>query len=215
MYRKFVKRFFDVSIALLGLLIFSPLFLIISIAVKFDSPGPVLFRQKRIKKDKDFFYILKYRTMKTETPKDLPAHLLSNPDCCVTRVGRILRRTSLDEIPQLFNILSGSMSIVGPRPALYNQFELIEERDKYEANSVQPGLTGWGQVQGRNEESAEVKASWDGFGVQNMSFLFDAKCFFFTIRKMFHSGVITDSAKQFGESLVQYETEAEGSKVNV
>lgn len=175
------KRFLDFILSLLAFCALSPLFAAISVAVKLDSKGSVLFRQKRIGKNKTHFEMLKFRTMRTDTPKDMPTHLLENPDAYITKVGAFLRKTSLDELPQLVNIIKGEMSVVGPRPALWNQFDLVEERDKYGANSIRPGLTGWAQVNGRDELEIPVKAKFDGEYVQKMSFLFDVKCIFKTV----------------------------------
>ncbi len=175
------KRFLDFILSLLAFCVLSPLLAAISLAVKLDSKGPVLFKQKRIGKDKTHFEMLKFRTMRTDTPKDTPTHLLENPDAFITKVGAFLRKTSLDELPQLVNIIKGEMSIVGPRPALWNQFDLIEERDKYGANSIRPGLTGWAQVNGRDELEIPVKAKFDGEYVQKMGFLFDIKCILKTV----------------------------------
>lgn len=180
MYLK-VKRLLDVVLSLAGLIMLSPLFLILIIAIKVDSDGPVLFRQKRVGINKTHFDILKFRTMRIDTPKDTPTHLLKNPDQWITRMGKFLRKTSLDELPQIINILKGDMSIIGPRPALWNQYDLIDERDKYGANDVLPGLTGWAQINGRDELPIEIKARLDGEYVEKMGFLFDAKCFFGTI----------------------------------
>lgn len=155
--------------------------IVIAIAVKLDSPGPVLFRQKRVGIHKTYFTILKFRTMRTDTPHDAPTHLLQGATSYITKVGGFLRKTSLDELPQLFNILAGQMSVVGPRPALWNQYDLIEERDKYGANDIKPGLTGWAQIHGRDELGIDVKAKLDGDYVKMMSFFLDAKCFFCTI----------------------------------
>lgn len=149
--------------------------------IKLDSPGPVLFKQKRVGINKTHFNIYKFRTMRTDTPKDTPTHLLADPDKYITKMGRFLRKTSLDELPQIINILFGQMAIIGPRPALWNQYDLIEERDKYRANDIRPGLTGWAQINGRDELPIEVKAKYDGEYVQRMSFLFDFKCFLGTI----------------------------------
>ena len=182
MYQNCLKRLLAIVLSLLGILCLGWLLLLLSIAIKLDSPGPVLFRQKRVGLGKSHFYILKFRTMRTDTPKDMPTHLLANPDQYITRVGRFLRKTSLDELPQLFNILLGHMAIIGPRPALWNQFDLIAERDKYGANDVRPGLTGWAQINGRDELEIDVKARLDGEYVQNLSFAFDVKCFLGTIR---------------------------------
>lgn len=180
MYKKFLKRCIDIIISLAGLILFSWLFLIIIIAIVIDDPGPVFFSQKRIGKGKKYFQIYKFRSMKISTPGDIPTHLLENPEQYITGVGRFLRKSSLDEIPQLFNILKGDMSVIGPRPALWNQEDLIEERDKYGANDVRPGLSGWAQICGRDKLSIEAKAKLDGKYVQNMSFLFDCRCFFGT-----------------------------------
>lgn len=179
MYR-YVKRGMDFVLALVGLVILSPLFLLLILAIKVDSRGPVLFRQKRVGIHKTYFHILKFRTMRTDTPKDMPTHLLKNPEQYITRVGKFLRKTSLDELPQIINILKGDMAVVGPRPALWNQYDLIEERDKYGANDVRPGLTGWAQINGRDELEIPVKARFDGEYVEKMGFLMDCRCFFGT-----------------------------------
>ena len=175
-----VKRAFDCVMALLGLIVLSPVFLILIIAIKVDSRGPVLFRQKRVGIHKSHFQILKFRTMKIDTPKDMPTHMLRNPEQYITRVGKFLRRTSLDELPQIVNILRGDMAIVGPRPALWNQYDLIAERDKYGANDVRPGLTGWAQINGRDELEIPVKARLDGEYVKKMGPVMDLRCFFGT-----------------------------------
>lgn len=180
MYR-FIKRILDFILALLGVVILSPILIVLTILIKLDSPGPVLFRQKRVGLHKKYFEILKFRTMRIDTPKDIPTHLLKEPEHYITRVGKFLRKTSLDELPQIFNILKGEMSVVGPRPALWNQFDLIEERGRYGANDVLPGLTGWAQINGRDELEIDVKAKYDGEYVEKLSFLFDVKCFFGTI----------------------------------
>ena len=191
MYRNCIKRILAVLLSFLGILCLGWLLIGLSIAIKLDSPGPVLFRQKRVGRGKSHFYILKFRTMRTDTPKDMPTHLLADPQQYITRVGRFLRRTSLDELPQLFNILVGHMAIIGPRPALWNQFDLIAERDKYGANDVRPGLTGWAQINGRDELEIDVKARLDGEYVENLSFLFDLKCFLGTITAVLRSdGVV-------------------------
>lgn len=179
MYR-YVKRGIDFVLSFVGLVILSPLFLLLIIAIKIDSRGPVLFRQKRVGIHKSHFNILKFRTMRTDTPKDMPTHLLKNPEQYITKVGKFLRKTSLDELPQIINIIKGDMSIVGPRPALWNQYDLIEERDKYGANDVRPGLTGWAQINGRDELEIPVKAKFDGEYVKKMGFLMDMRCFFGT-----------------------------------
>ncbi len=179
MYRS-IKRGIDIVLSFVGLVILSPLFLLLILAVRLDSRGPVLFRQKRVGIHKSHFNILKFRTMRTDTPKDMPTHLLKDPEQYITRVGRFLRKTSLDELPQIVNILKGDMSIVGPRPALWNQYDLIQERDKYGANDVRPGLTGWAQINGRDELEIPVKAKFDGEYVKKMGFLMDVRCFFGT-----------------------------------
>jgi len=176
-----IKKVIDFTLSLIGLIILSPLFVILAVVIKLDSRGPVFFRQKRVGKHKKYFYILKFRTMRTETPKDLPTHMLKNPDGFITKTGRFLRKTSLDELPQIINILKGQMSIIGPRPALWNQYDLISERDKYEANDILPGLTGWAQINGRDELPIKDKAKLDGEYVEKMSFKFDCICFFRTI----------------------------------
>ena len=169
----------------------SPVWLGLAVAIRLDSPGPVFFRQKRVGRGKTYFSILKYRTMRIDTPHDVPTHLLENPEQWITRVGRFLRRTSLDELPQIFNIFTGKMSVIGPRPALWNQYDLIAERDKYGANDVRPGLTGWAQINGRDELEIAVKARFDGEYVERMSFCFDARCFFGTIFSVLrHDGVV-------------------------
>lgn len=158
----YVKKTIDTFLALIGILLLWPFFLIIAIIIKLNSKGPILFKQKRLSKNKKEFYILKFRTMRIDTPKDMPTHLLEDPNFFITKVGKFLRKTSLDELPQIINILRGEMSIVGPRPALWNQYDLIEERDKYGANDVLPGLTGWAQINGRDELSIDIKAKLDG-----------------------------------------------------
>ena len=191
MYKKFGKRLIDIILSACGIVVLSPVLLVLVIAIKLDSPGPVLFRQKRIGLHKTHFSILKFRTMRIDTPKDTPTHLLENPQQWITRVGAFLRKTSLDELPQIFNIFAGHMSIIGPRPALWNQFDLIAERDKYGANDVLPGLTGWAQINGRDELPIDVKARLDGEYVQRLSLGFDIKCFFGTILSVLrHDGVV-------------------------
>ena len=181
MYRNCVKRALAIVLSLVGILTLGWLLILLSIAIKLDSPGPVLFRQKRVGLGKSHFYILKFRTMRIDTPGDMPTHLLVNPEQYITRVGRFLRKTSLDELPQLFNILAGHMAIVGPRPALWNQFDLIAERDRYGANDIRPGLTGWAQINGRDELEIDVKARYDGEYVQRMSLAFDTRCILGTV----------------------------------
>ena len=191
MYERVIKRALDVLLSLAGITVLGIPMLLISAAIKLGSPGPVFFRQKRFGIHKSFFNILKFRTMRTDTPKDVPTHLLSDPTKWITKTGAFLRRTSLDELPQLFNILAGQMSVIGPRPALWNQADLIAERDKYGANDVKPGLTGWAQINGRDELPIPVKAKLDGEYVQRLGFLFDCKCFFGTITSVLrHDGVV-------------------------
>ena len=196
MYQQ-VKRGIDCILALLGLLILSPVFLAIMLAIKLDSPGPILFRQKRVGIHKTYFQILKFRTMRMDTPKDMPTHLLKDPAQYITKVGKFLRKTSLDELPQILNILKGDMAIVGPRPALWNQYDLIAEREKYGANDIRPGLTGWAQINGRDELEIPVKARLDGEYVYQLNksgfsgFAMDVKCFFGTIVSVLKSdGVV-------------------------
>lgn len=176
----YVKTIMDRVLALIGLIVLSPVFLVILVAIKLDSRGPILFKQTRVGIHKGHFSILKFRTMRTDTPKDMPTHMLKDPDRYITKVGKFLRKTSLDELPQIINILKGDMAIVGPRPALWNQYDLIEERDKYHANDIRPGLTGWAQINGRDELEIPVKAAFDGEYVKKMSFLMDCRCFFGT-----------------------------------
>jgi lipopolysaccharide/colanic/teichoic acid biosynthesis glycosyltransferase len=186
-----IKRVLDVLLSGCGILILSPILGIVALAIKLESPGPVIFKQKRFGKNKEFFEIYKFRSMRTDTPKDLPTHLLNDPDRFITKTGRFIRKTSLDELPQLFNIFSGKMSVIGPRPALWNQGDLIAERDKYHANDIRPGLTGWAQINGRDELEIPVKAKFDGEYVRKMSFLFDCKCFFGTVISVLrHDGVV-------------------------
>lgn len=181
MYKKFIKRALDIVIATAGILILSPLFLFLILAIKLDSRGSAFFRQKRVGIHKTYFYILKFRTMKEGAPNDVPTHMLATPEQYITKTGRFLRKTSLDELPQIINILKGDMSIVGPRPALWNQYELVEERDKYGANDVFPGLTGWAQINGRDELEIPMKAKLDGEYVKHLGFRMDCICFFKTI----------------------------------
>lgn len=175
-----LKRLMDFVISLITLILLSPLFLILIIAIKIDSKGPVLFKQRRVGRYKSYFYILKFRTMRIDTPKDIPTHLLENPNYWITKVGKFLRKTSLDELPQIINIIKGDMSIIGPRPALWNQYDLIEERDRYGANNILPGLTGWAQINGRDELPIDTKAKLDGEYINRIGFLMDVKCFFGT-----------------------------------
>ena len=190
-----VKRILDFLLSLLALVVLSPLLLVLAVIIRATSPGPVFFRQKRVGQYKSHFMIYKYRTMRTDAPKDQPTHLLTDPNAYITPVGRFLRRSSLDELPQLFNILRGEMSLVGPRPALWNQFDLIAERDKYGANDVRPGLTGWAQINGRDELPIDVKARLDGEYVKRMSFFFDARCILGTVIKVMRSEGIVEGVQ--------------------
>lgn len=186
-----IRGFIDMLLSSFGLIILSPVFLIIVIAIKLDSKGPVLFKQRRVGIHKRQFNILKFRTMRIDTPRDTPTHLLENPNQWITRVGGFLRRTSLDELPQIINIFKGEMSIVGPRPALWNQYDLIEEREKYGANDVPVGLTGWAQINGRDELEIEVKARLDGEYTEKIGFLMDVRCFLGTVFRVLRSeGVV-------------------------
>ena len=197
MYNRYIKRLIDIILSACGIVVLSPVLLGVAIAIKIDDPGPILFRQKRVGLHKTHFDIMKFRTMKMETPRDVPTHQLENPEQYITRVGKILRKTSLDELPQILQIFTGEMSIIGPRPALWNQFDLIAERDKYGANDVRPGLTGWAQINGRDELPIDVKARFDGEYVEKMSFLFDCKCFIGTVFSVLKSdGVVEGGTGQ-------------------
>ncbi|MFC6348359.1 sugar transferase [Vagococcus carniphilus] len=201
MYKNGLKRVIDFVLSLIGIIVLSPVFLILVIAIKLDSKGPVIFKQKRIAKNKETFNIYKFRTMRIDTPKEMPTHLLDNPDYFITKVGKFLRKTSLDELPQLFNILKGDMAIIGPRPALWNQDDLIAERDKYGANDIRPGLTGWAQINGRDELEIEYKAQLDGYYVDKESFSMDVKCFFGTIVSVFKSDGVLEGGTGTKESV--------------
>lgn len=197
MYEHIVKRLIDIVLSVLGLILLSWLYLIIAVVIIIDDPGPVLFKQKRIGKGKTFFYLHKFRSMKRSTPRDIPTHLLKDPERYITRVGKVLRKSSLDELPQIWDIFIGKMSIIGPRPALWNQNDLVEERDRYGANDITPGLTGWAQINGRDELEIPVKAKLDGEYAEKLheggwrAFLFDLKCFIGTIFSVAcHDGVI-------------------------
>lgn len=186
-----IKQILDFILAVIGMLLLWPFFLIIAIVIKSTSKGPILFRQKRLGRNKKEFYILKFRTMRIGTPSDMPTHLLQDPDFFITKVGKFLRKTSLDELPQIINILKGEMSIIGPRPALWNQYDLISERDKYGANDIKPGLTGWAQINGRDELPIEVKANLDGEYIKKIGFKMDTKCFLLTFISVIKSdGVV-------------------------
>ena len=200
----FIKRIIDVVLSLIAIIILFIPCVIISICIKVESKGPVFFKQKRVGKNKKYFMIYKFRTMRTDTPKDMPTHMLNNPDLYITKVGKILRKTSLDELPQIINIIKGDMSIIGPRPALWNQDDLIAERDKYGANDIKPGLTGLAQISGRDELEIPVKAKIDGEYTKNISFLLDVKIFFKTIIKVFESdGVVEGKVEEKGEKKIE------------
>ena len=190
MYKNHLKRLIDFTVSLIALVVLFPVFLLLGILIKLDSKGPAFFLQKRIGKNKKEFYIYKFRTMKTEAPKDSPTHLLNNPDLYITPLGAFLRKSSLDELAQLINIVKGDMSIVGPRPALWNQYDLISERDKYDSNSIRPGLTGLAQIMGRDELPIEIKSKYDGQYVKEYGFIYDLKIVFKTAFKVIaHEGI--------------------------
>ena len=203
MYRCIVKRFIDLVLSSFAIIVLAFPMLIVAIAIKIDDPGPIMFKQKRVGKNKSYFELYKFRSMKMNTPKDCPTHLLENPDQYITSVGKLLRKSSLDELPQLFNIWSGKMSLIGPRPALWNQYDLIEERDRYGANDVLPGLTGWAQINGRDELEISVKARLDGEYVNKISFGFDCKCFFGTIISVLKSNGVVEG----GTGVIKKEAE--------
>lgn len=197
MYKNFFKGLIDFVLSLVGSIFLAIPMLILIVAIKIDDPGPAFFKQQRVGKGKKLFWLYKFRSMKVSTPKDVPTHLLENPEQYISRIGKILRKTSLDELPQIYNILSGKMSIIGPRPALWNQDDLIAERDKYGANDVKPGLTGWAQINGRDELEIPIKAKLDGDYVEKLNggflsgFMMDIKCFFGTIKSVLKSdGVV-------------------------
>lgn len=193
-YEKYIKRLADIVLSFCGLVILSPLYLVLALAVIIDDPGPAFFAQKRIGKDRSYFFLHKFRTMKMSTPHDMPTHMLENPDQYITRIGKLLRRSSLDELPQIWDIFRGKMSIIGPRPALWNQADLIFEREKYKANDVTPGLTGWAQINGRDELEIPAKARFDGEYARRISFLFDCRCFMGTVLSVIRrDGVVEGS----------------------
>lgn len=206
MYTHFFKRLIDIVLSFIGIIVLGIPMLIIAAVIKHEDPGPALFRQKRIGKDKKYFMLLKFRSMKMSTPHDVPTHQLENPEQYLLKCGKTLRKLSLDELPQLFNILKGDMSIIGPRPALWNQDDLIAERDKYGANGVKPGLTGWAQINGRDELEIPIKAKLDGEYVEKQSFLFDCRCFFGTIGKVLKSdGVVEGGTGEMKKSAQEQE----------
>ena len=208
MYKNVIKRMIDFVLSFLGIIILSPVFVIVGVLIYIDDPGPVLFKQKRIGKNKKAFWLHKFRSMKMNTP-DIPTHLLSNPEQYITKVGHVIRVLSIDELPQIYDILIGKMSIIGPRPALWNQGDLIAERDKYGANDIKPGLTGWAQINGRDELPIEIKAEFDGEYTEKLNaggfsaFAMDLKCFFGTITKVLkHEGVVEGAAEENKEKEV-------------
>lgn len=206
MYTHFFKRLIDIVLSFIGIIVLGIPMLIIAAVIKHEDPGPALFKQKRIGKNKKYFMLLKFRSMKMSTPHDVPTHQLENPEQYLLKCGKTLRKLSLDELPQLFNILKGDMSIIGPRPALWNQDDLIAERDKYGANGVKPGLTGWAQINGRDELEIPIKAKLDGEYVEKQSFLFDCKCFFGTIGKVLKSdGVVEGGTGEMKKSVQEQE----------
>lgn len=198
MYERYVKRALDVIISLVALIVLSPVMLIVALLIKLDSPGPVIFAQKRYGKNKEFFNIYKFRSMRTDTPKDVPTNDLTGAKSFITPLGSVLRKTSLDELPQLWNILKGDMSLIGPRPALWNQYDLMELRDKYGASMIRPGLSGWAQVNGRDylSRDLEKKARRDGEYAQNITFWFDLKCFLLTFVKVINRQGIVEGAEE-------------------
>ena len=206
MYTHFFKRLIDIVLSFIGIIVLGIPMLIIAAVIKHEDPGPALFRQKRIGKNKKYFMLLKFRSMKMSAPHDVPTHQLENPEQYLLKCGKTLRKLSLDELPQLFNILKGDMSIIGPRPALWNQDDLIAERDKYGANGVKPGLTGWAQINGRDELEIPIKAKLDGEYVEKQSFLFDCRCFFGTIGKVLKSdGVVEGGTGEMKKSVQEQE----------
>lgn len=204
----YIKRILDFILSLMGIVVLSPLFLIIILLIKIDSKGPILFKQKRVGKNKTYFYILKFRTMSIEAPKDMPTHLLEEPEQYITKVGKVLRKTSLDELPQIFNIVVGQMAIIGPRPALWNQYDLIANREKFHANDIRPGLTGLAQINGRDTISIEDKAKFDGYYVRNIGFKMDFRCFVATIIYVFKRKGIVEGVE---EEVEKYSKEIEVS----
>lgn len=195
LYKDGLKRIIDFLLSLIGIIVLSPILLLLCLAIKLDSKGPIIFKQKRIGKNKTHFHIYKFRTMKVDTPKEMPTHLLENPDLYITKVGKFLRKTSLDELPQLFNIIKGDMAVIGPRPALWNQYDLIEERDKYGANDIRPGLTGLAQINGRDELEINKKAALDGIYTEKISFKVDLKCFYGTIVSVLKSDGVVEGIR--------------------
>ena len=200
MYERYVKRFLDLMLGMIIFVLLLPIFLILMLSIKLDSKGPVFFRQKRVGKNKRYFNILKFRTMRTDAPKDMPTHLLQNPDAFITRTGKFLRKTSLDELPQLINIIRGDMSFIGPRPALWNQFDLIEERDRYDANSIRPGMSGLAQISGRDELAIDVKARLDGEYRKKITLWLDIRCFVGTFFSVLRQDGVVEGAQSTEEN---------------
>lgn len=202
MYKSFLKRVSDIFMSFIAITLLLVPMAFIALAIKIDSRGPVFFKQKRIGKNKKTFYILKFRTMRTDAPKDAPTHTLQDPKKWITKVGGFLRKTSLDELPQIFNIFVGQMSVVGPRPALWNQDDLVEERDRYGANDIRPGLTGWAQINGRDELPIPAKAKLDGEYVEKLNSGFfkgifiDVRCLFGTVFSVLRSDGVVEGATE-------------------
>lgn len=206
-YQKAIKRLIDIILSLIGIVVLAIPMAIFALIIKIEDPGPVIFRQKRVGVHKSYFNVLKFRSMKMSTPHDMPTHMLENPEQYILKCGRWMRKMSIDELPQLFNIFVGEMSIIGPRPALWNQDDLIAERDKYGANDVKPGLTGWAQINGRDELEIADKARLDGEYVEKMSFAFDCKCFFGTIKSVLrHDGVVEGGTGEMKKEEQERET---------
>lgn len=207
MYKHFFKRLIDIVLSFIGIVVLALPMLIFALIIFIEDPGPVFFRQKRVGIHKTFFNVLKFRSMKMSTPHDMPTHMLENPEQYILKCGRWMRKMSIDELPQLFNILAGQMSIIGPRPALWNQDDLVAERDKYGANDVRPGLTGWAQINGRDELEIPEKARLDGEYVEKLSFGFDCKCFFGTITSVLHhDGVVEGGTGEIKREEAERET---------
>lgn len=203
MYKNFVKRLIDIILSFVGAVVLLPVFAIVGLIIYIDDPGPVIFKQKRIGKGKKIFMLHKFRSMKLKTP-DIPTHLLSNPEQYITKIGKAIRKFSIDELPQIYDILIGNMAIIGPRPALWNQEDLIAERDKYGANDIKPGLTGLAQISGRDELPIEEKARLDGVYAQNITFAEDLKLFFGTITSVLkHDGVVEGGAEQTKTAVIE------------
>ena len=202
MYKSFIKRGLDIFLSFFAIILLALPMLIVAVVIKIDDPGPAIFKQKRVGKDKKLFKLYKFRSMKMNTP-ELPTHLLKNPEQYISKVGKFIRKTSIDELPQLFNILNGQMSIIGPRPALWTQADLIAERDQYGANDIRPGLTGWAQINGRDELDIETKARLDGEYAEKLSFAFDLKCFFGTVKAVLKSEGVVEGEVEKKEEVVR------------